>query len=345
MMAVGLRGAKMANKVPVGATLARAYRFAFGNILNNLGAIWIPVAILYGLMIVFGRPYNAAMMTMVSRDPQAILRVMPYIFLGYVVLFVLLTAQIAALSREALGLRKGSAWLQFPFGAAAWRLMLAYLALFLVTIVLYIACLLAVLILGGVAGFVARQQPGVVSPTVMGGIVVLLVIAVFCALFYSILRLSFLMAPVAVAEGRRTLQRSWELTHGNFWRIFLVLLVILVPFLVLEFAYLYWLFGPDFVSARLNAHTPDALAAWRAQEQSILVHSMERSRQYWYIAYPIGLAIALILYGMLTGASASAYRALTAAPPETPASKPEPAETPAPKPEPAEAPASKPDQP
>jgi hypothetical protein len=315
----------MANKVPVGATLARAYGFAFGNILNNLGAIWLPVAILYGLLIVFGRPYNAAVVTMLSRDPQAILRVMPYVLLGYLVLFVLLTAQIAALTKEALGLRKGSAWLKIPFGASTWRLILAYLALILVTIVLYVACLLAVLILGGVAGFVARQNPGVVSPAVMGGIVLLLALAVFCALFYSILRLSFLMPSVAVAEGKRTLQRSWELTHGNFWRIFIILLVIVLPFLVLELAYISWMFGSDFLSAGLNARTPDAVAAWRAQEQTILVHSMERSQQYWYVAYPIGLVIALLLYGMLTGASAFAYRALAATPAEAPASKPEPA--------------------
>ena len=55
---------------------------------------------------------------------------------------------------------------------------------------------------------------------------------------------------------------------------------------------------------------------------------MERSRQYWFVAYPVGLAIALILYGMLAGASAFAYRALTATPgtAEAPApSEPEPA--------------------
>jgi hypothetical protein len=312
----------MANKVPVGATLARAYGFAFGNILNNLGAIWIPVAILYGLLIVFGKPYSAAMMTMVSRDPQAILRLMPYMFLGYAFLFILVTAQIAALTKEALGLRKGSAWLQFPFGASTWRLLLAYLALFLVTIILYIACLLVVAILGGVAGFVASRQPGVVSPAVMAGLVILLVIATLCALFYSILRLSFLMAPVAVAEGRRTLQRSWELTHGNFWRIFIVLLAILVPFILLEIAYFYWMFGPGFLSSGLSARSPDAIAAWREQEQAIVMHSMQRSQQYWFIVYPVGLAVALILYGMLAGASAFAYRVLT---PEASRSEPEPA--------------------
>jgi hypothetical protein len=247
---------------------------------------------------------------------------MPYLLLGYTVLFVLLTAQIAALAKEALGLRKGSAWLQFPFGAPTWRLLLAYLALFLVIIVLYIACILVVAILGGIAGFIASRQPGLVSPAVMAGLVVLLAIATLCALFYCILRLSFLMAPVAVAEGRRTLQRSWELTHGNFWRIFIVLFVILVPFILLEFAYFYWLFGPGFLSGRLSAHSPDAIAAWRAQEQTLVALSVQRTQQYWFIVYPLGLAVALVVYGMLTGASAYAYRALT---PEVPRSEPEPA--------------------
>jgi lysylphosphatidylglycerol synthetase-like protein (DUF2156 family) len=316
----------MANKVPVGATLARAYGFAFGNIVNNLGAVWIPAAILYGLLIAFAKPYSAAMTTMVSHDPQAILRLMPHILLGYAIGFVLVTAQFAMLTKEALGIRKGSAWLQFPFGAPTWRLLLAYLALFLVTIILYIACILAVVILGGAAGLVARQHPGVATAAVVGLFALVLALATFCALFYCVVRLAFLMAPVAVAEGRRTLQRSWELTHGNFWRVFLVLLAIMVPFIILECAYFYWMFGPDFFSAGIGARSQDALAAWRVQEQAIVVRSVQRLQQYWFIAYPVGFAVALVLYGMLAGASAFAYRALTAgAAPETPASEPQPA--------------------
>jgi hypothetical protein len=36
----------MVNKIPVGGTIAHAYRFTFGNIFNNFGAIWVPVLLL-----------------------------------------------------------------------------------------------------------------------------------------------------------------------------------------------------------------------------------------------------------------------------------------------------------
>jgi hypothetical protein len=320
----------MTNKIPVGATIARAYGFAIGNILNNLGAIWLPVAILYGLLIVFAKPYSAAVMTLASHDVQAILRLLPYILLGYAILFVLITAQIAALTKEALQLRTGSAWLQFPFGASAWRLMLAWLGLCLVVIMLYIGCIIGVAIFGAIAGFVAAQYPGAFSPVIMVIIVILLVIATLVILFYCIVRLSFLMAPVAVAEGKRPLQRSWELTRRNFWRSFIVLLAIWLPFIVIDFAYLTWSLGPDFIASGFAARSPDALALWRAQEQDLMLHTLQRSQEYWYIAYPIGLALALVLYGALTGASAFAYRALM--PAEMPKAPPVPDVPPAPTP-------------
>jgi hypothetical protein len=80
------------------------------------------------------------------------------------------------------------------------------------------------------------------------------------------------------------------------------------------------MFGPDFLSGRLSAHAPDAIAAWRAQEQAIVARSVQRSQQYWYIFYPVGLAVALIFNGLLAGTSAFAYRALM---PEAPRSEPE----------------------
>jgi hypothetical protein len=37
---------------------------------------------------------------------------------------------------------------------------------------------------------------------------------------------------------------------------------------------------------------------------------MQRTQDRWYIFYPAGLIAALILYGLMSGASAFAYRAL-----------------------------------
>src|SRR5665213_2030581 len=117
----------MAGKIPVGATIEHAYRFAFGNIVNNLGAIWIPAVLLWLGSYLFFQPRMLAVTQMSHNDPQAMLRMFPTFGLFFIGVFVLMTCQIAALTKEALGLRSGNAFVQFPFGAAAWRLLAAYL--------------------------------------------------------------------------------------------------------------------------------------------------------------------------------------------------------------------------
>ena len=59
----------MTNKIPVGRTIAHSYGFAFGNIVNNLGAIWMPVAILYALYFLFAKRYMAAVLQVGCRLP------------------------------------------------------------------------------------------------------------------------------------------------------------------------------------------------------------------------------------------------------------------------------------
>src|ERR1700733_13348015 len=77
---LGFRGAIMAAKIPGGAPVAHAYGFAFGNIVNNLGMIWIPVALLWTATYFLQRPYLDA--TAGAMGPQAALAAMPLIF-GY----------------------------------------------------------------------------------------------------------------------------------------------------------------------------------------------------------------------------------------------------------------------
>src|SRR5947199_4677093 len=128
----------MADKVPVGATIARAYRFAFGNIVDNLGAIWIPVVLLWIAAYFFLTPYTRAVAQLVSGGPPGFQGWMPVVLGAFVLMFALVTAQIAALTKEALGLRTGSAFLQFPFGAPAWRLLFTYLLFVLAMVAIYI---------------------------------------------------------------------------------------------------------------------------------------------------------------------------------------------------------------
>jgi hypothetical protein len=313
----------MADKIPVGGTIARAYGFAFGNIVNNLGMIWMPVAILYGLVFYFHGAYMNAMTALMSQDFGGIQRVLPFFFASYAIMFVLLTAQVAALTKEAMGLRQGSAWFQFPFGAALWRLMVGYIALFLVCIVLYIATILAGLLgglVGGVAaGFLVKANGGMTAPVAVAIAAGIFVLIIACAIFYSVVRLSFLLAPAAV-DGPRALRRGWALTRGNFWRIFLIGLSIFIPLIIVEVAYLYFIVGPDlFLPPHLTGMTPEAMAQWQQHQRAASLALMQRTQDRWYIVYPLGLIFSVVIYGLMTGASAFAYRALVPLSSEAPA--------------------------
>jgi hypothetical protein len=309
MIAALQSGGSMANKIPVAATVARAYGFAFGNFLGNLGAIWLPLAILYGLLYLTFGPYMQAMTALTSRDPAAIGPLLSYIFLGYLVLFVIMAAQITGLTREALGRRRGSAWLQLPFGAATWRLLLAWLALMLVAIILYFAVLFLAVVAGFLAGFAVTKIGG--THSAWGPIAVAaIVFGVFFTFLYWMTRLSFLVAPVVVAEGPRALQRSWELTRGNFWRIVAVSLAVVIPLVAVECALLYGLTGSDFFSLARGADTARSVEHMRMLELAAIRRSAELTKTYWYIACPAGVIASVVLYGLIAGVSAFSYRAL-----------------------------------
>ncbi|MBV9990935.1 MAG: hypothetical protein JOZ72_06535 [Alphaproteobacteria bacterium] len=300
----------MANKIPVGGSLARAYGFAFGNIVNNFGVTWMVVAIGWVLGYFFQQRYMGAVTSLQSRDPQAIMQAMPFFWACFAGIFVLMTAEIAALTKEALGLRTGSAFLQFPFGAAMWRLIGAYLLYFLVMIVIYVIFAVVSLVLGGVGGAVVESARVGATTPLFALLFLLAALVAVGAIIYIATRLSFLLTPVAVAE-RISLTRAWQLTKGNFWRIFVIVLALVIPLVVLELVFLVYVVRMPLVPPLHSGVTPQELQAFAEQQQAMNRQMMTDMQRYWYIAYPLSLVVSLIFYGMFAGASAHAYRAVT----------------------------------
>jgi len=297
----------MAKKIPVGETISRAYGFAFGNIINNLGAIWIPALILIACSYLFLRPY---MTRLVPGDPNPLRQLAPIFFLGFPLAFVLISAQMAALTKEALGLRRGNPFAQFPFGAPTWRLLAAYLLFVVAMIVIYVVGVIVALIGGLVLGIMTNAFPADTGKLIVGMIAVFSAFVFLCAITYIATRLSFLLAPVCVAEQRITLIRGWELARGNFWRIFLVLLSVLIPLLIVECVYIYALYGDNFLPPIGSMTDADAVAQFQAHQQQAMLAANERLQHYWYITYPGSLLFAVIMYGLFAGLSAFAYKAL-----------------------------------
>lgn len=299
----------MANKVPIGRTIAGAYGFAFGNIINNIGQIWIPLAVLYGITFLFQGPYMDAMSGMMARDPQAAMRALP-LFFGFMLAFlVLLAGAYAGLTKEALGLRTGSAFLQFPLGAGTWRLIAANILLALVMCVIYIAFVIAAFIIGAIVAAVAGGRSTGGTTMAAGLLAVTVGVVVLCAMTYIGLRLSFLLAPVTIAEQRISLIRAWQLTKGSFWRIFVVMLAVLVPLIIAE-GFFFALFFKDFFAGFHPGMSPDELARMQERQMEINRAFMEKQNRYWFIAIPIGFVVTAIAYGLFAGAGASAYKAV-----------------------------------
>ena len=93
--------------------------------------------------------------------------------------------------------------------------------------------------------------------------------------------------------------------------MFVIFLSFFIPLLILEFAFLYFMYGSAFFPP-LHA-TPDEMAAFVQHQQEISRQVMMMSEKFWYIIYPMGLLFGLIFYGLISGAGAFAYRALVPA--------------------------------
>ena len=124
------------------------------------------------------------------------------------------------------------------------------------------------------------------------------------------MRLSFFLVAVTVGEKRIDLIRCWTLTHGNFWRIFCVLVFVTVPtwllYLAIQMAFVgVAAYSPatEFIPAasqfggnvRIAAGQMHRLLAWLPYVYGA-----------WFLVQPLAL-------GLSSGAAAAAYRALVPA--------------------------------
>ena len=287
-------------KIPVGKTIAYAYGFLFHHIGTVVGLTLIP-ALLYAAADYVNHSYAAAYQAQVQAgDAQAIGL---YLLLSLLTLLVILfssSVAAVAVTEEALGLRGAKPFVSFRVGRAEWRMFLANLRYFLGAIVLIGLAILVSVIAFLLAG--VSLQPGAAPPKLSIAVVLATVLsaAVFAYAFVSLLRMTFLLPPSVVAEEKGGLKRSHELTKGNFWRIFAIVLALSLPIMMLavagELAILRAFVGPDL----FNQDTIDNLPA-RIDE------ALKNRLLPWEVFVSI---LFIFIFGLLYSASAFAYRAL-----------------------------------
>lgn len=288
-------------KIPVGATIAQAYRFAFAGIVNLIRVSWLPLAGIIIVMFAIVLPALSNLMDALSgqgagTSGAAFLRLLP----AYLVMMLLFFVQIAAIAQSALGLPQSAGWLVFPFGKPLWRLIGAFLIFLLILVA--ISILLGV-VMGLVIVAIGGNAAGAGHVVLIGLAVRLLAYALLAFLF---VRLGFLLTPAAVEGPGLGLVRSWKLSRGRFWRLFAILLAVTLPFVVLEVAVLVW-FVP---------HMPMPVAGPDAAQYQATVLEWEsalfaRLQSHWPVTATLWGLATLILYGLLVGAQCFAYRRVT----------------------------------
>ena len=290
------------NKIPVGQTIRFAYAFTFGEIGTVIGLIWIPTVInSVGSFVLFG------VLNGVEEGPGGVpIMAGPQLglmMLYFVVAFFLAAMMAVAVTQQALGLRKGPAFAHFALGGTELRVFGGFFGLYMLFL-LFILGFALIGVVAALAGGAAVKASAGAAPLI-GSVLGVLGLIASGALVYIFVRLSFLFIPSAVNEGEFGLTRSWELTKGNFWRIFAVGMAVLMPLLLVEAATEFFILGPAYFAAMADQIRDTANAARYAAVQSHIVQTRLP------LLLGMGLILAPIMQGLLFAPAAFAYRILS----------------------------------
>ena len=213
------------NKIPVGKTVAFAYNFLFTRFGTVVGITALP-ALLAATVDYLVRSYISTEDTASVAGTNLLIQIAG---MGTTIFIWAVTS--VGVIRAALGQPLGSSAYYFPVGMVELRMFGAMLRFWLgVVVLIFLASLLSGvgLMLAGVP-LDGSSEP---EPSAALLVASLMTWAAFGYAIYTIVRMGFLLSPTVVCEGKG-LQRSNDLTRGNFWRIVAILLALLLPILFL----------------------------------------------------------------------------------------------------------------
>jgi hypothetical protein len=307
------------DKIPVGRTIAQSYGFAFGRYFTLLGILWLPLLVSCAMTYYFRVPLMEGMAAQahnggVAEFASQFQRINLLIQLVGLLLFAVISVGI---TKEVLGLRTGWRFFYAGFGAAELRVIVGYFALLLLFIVFVVIFAVGVAVLAAIAGAAMKGAASPVARPFVALAIVLIGFGFWLFLVYASVRMTFLFLPVTVAERRIGILRSWELTKGNFWRIFGIGIIVLAPLIVLSIAFAMQILGTDYLTfAMQHAKEPDLIRAHVMERTMMMYQNLPLLFAGMFVLFPV-------IYGLLISPAAFAYRALVPLPADA-AAIPEP---------------------
>ncbi|HXC54376.1 MAG TPA: hypothetical protein VNU97_03710 [Rhizomicrobium sp.] len=292
-------------KVPVGRSVSHAYEFLFGRFFQIVGTAWLP-ALLYGLGSYYLLSNMQPWMPLRGADAGTVVKTLGFA-LGTLAFALIIRSVVGiSLTQEALGVRKDLTLAHFVVGPRELRLFFAMIRYYILFFVLYVVVI--AICLG--AMFAAKKYGAGLAPNLklngmplatVAAALLCLVVTVWFAL--AMLRLQFLLPPVASVEHRTRLMRAWTLTRGSGWRVLLVYIGALLPVMVAAGIAAYFLLGPNDLMnlmaeiRRARPGNPPPIAPFYAAHAFVLA--------------AFGTVLTILNGALLAGASAAAYRTTT----------------------------------
>jgi len=295
-------------KIPFERTIAGAYRFAFTNALSVIGIGWFPFLLVFALgagLAVLLYPTAHALWLQDGKTfdyAKVVTNVLPLaggiivVFIGVIVAQAMVTV---GLMRKALGQHPGPVFIFFSLGGQIWRLLGAYI----LTILLITGGIVLMALGIGAVSLLLGQ----VAPKAQGAVTVVLSILAVLTYFYSVVRLTFFIPAVVVAENHIGLRRSWHLGRGNFWRIFGISLIVGLPIQMANSTIISTVMQAAGLQGLQQVQPGPMSAAQTAKFFSDLMSAALRIGPFLGILEVVYFAL---LVGLTTGAVANAYRAV-----------------------------------
>ena len=294
-------------KIPVGETISAAYGFAFAGFLSVLGTIWLPT-------VAFIAFCAGAVFLLVPDLPRHIMqqdfdsaffeiaRIGGLIWLASLIARSMMTV---GLQERATGRVQGPTFFYFSLGAPVWRMIGA-------TILLVLLLLLILILLVCATGAVAYVAIHFI-PRVGKAVAVIAGIVATCWFIYAIVRFAFFLPAVVVAENQIGLGRSWELGQGNFWRIFAVMFVAIVPVAIGLTIVQNAVVGPFLPMGMDSMHIHPGMTPHELLEfyKSMFKPFLAQIRQAWPFLLILGIIRDILFLGLANGAIGKAYVAVT----------------------------------